>query len=90
MRILSFDYLVLTKKSISDTVHFYTRVLGMYEEEFTGNGVTHIALRLGVQKINLHEIGKEFLPDLCRGSLVSDYVRDPDLNLIETSNQQLK
>ena len=125
MNIHSLDHLVLTVRDIAVTVDFYTRVLGMKEETF-GSG--RKALSFGIQKINLHEAGKEFEPkaqhplpgsaDLCfltrtplqeviahlaqnrvpviegpvtrtgaQRPIRSVYVRDPDLNLIEISNQ---
>jgi catechol 2,3-dioxygenase-like lactoylglutathione lyase family enzyme len=117
------DHLVLTVASIDTTVAFYTSALGMELITF-GN---RRALRFGEQKINLHQLGKEFEPkavrptpgsgDLCfitkapledviahlnanncaielgpvardgaRGEMISIYIRDPDLNLIEISN----
>ncbi|NXS13880.1 GLOD5 protein, partial [Neodrepanis coruscans] len=53
------DHLVLTVKSIEDTVAFYSKVLGMEVVIFKGN---RKALRFGRQKFNLHEAGKEFEP----------------------------
>lgn len=53
------DHLVLTVRSIEDTVRFYTDVLGMAQEIF---GEGRIALKFGAQKINLHQSGKEFEP----------------------------
>jgi catechol 2,3-dioxygenase-like lactoylglutathione lyase family enzyme len=53
------DHLVLTVASIDETCEFYTRVLGMSVSRF-GEGRT--ALKFGRQKINLHEVGKEFVP----------------------------
>ncbi|XP_075704765.1 glyoxalase domain-containing protein 5 [Rhinoderma darwinii] len=53
------DHLVLTVQSIEETVGFYTRVLGMNVVTFKGD---RKALTFGVQKINLHEAGKEFEP----------------------------
>jgi catechol 2,3-dioxygenase-like lactoylglutathione lyase family enzyme len=117
------DHLVLTVASIEATVAFYTSALGMELVTF-GN---RKALRFGEQKINLHQVGKEFEPkavrptpgsgDLCfitkapiedviahlnanncaielgpvardgaLGEMISIYIRDPDLNLIEISN----
>lgn len=57
--ISSLDHIVLTVRSIEDTVHFYTEVLGMEQEVF---GEGRVALKFGVQKINLHQSGKEFEP----------------------------
>ncbi|NWI92198.1 GLOD5 protein, partial [Pitta sordida] len=53
------DHLVLTVRSIGDTVAFYSKVLGMEVVTFKGN---RKALRFGQQKFNLHEAGKEFEP----------------------------
>lgn len=53
------DHLVLTVKSVSRTVEFYTKVMGMEEITFQE---TRKALKFGQQKINLHEKGKEFEP----------------------------
>ncbi|NXG66596.1 GLOD5 protein, partial [Hemiprocne comata] len=53
------DHLVLTVKSIEDTVAFYSKVLGMKVVTFKGH---RKALRFGNQKINLHEAGKEVEP----------------------------
>jgi catechol 2,3-dioxygenase-like lactoylglutathione lyase family enzyme len=78
------DHLVLTVASIDDTCDFYTRVLGMEVSRF-GEGRT--ALKFGRQKINLHEVGKEFVPraahatagsgDLCliSATLLNDVVQ---------------
>ena len=58
------DHLVLTTASEAACVDFYTRVLGMTLETFTGGTppVTRKAFRFGDQKINLHIKGKEFEP----------------------------
>ncbi|MDJ0614016.1 MAG: VOC family protein [Rhizobiaceae bacterium] len=53
------DHLVLTVASIEITCSFYKSVFGMEVETF-GQGRT--ALKFGHQKINLHEMGKEFEP----------------------------
>ena len=53
------DHLVLTTAHLDRCVDFYTRVLGMTLETF---GAGRKALRFGRQKINLHEVGKEFEP----------------------------
>ncbi|KAM9330304.1 glyoxalase domain-containing protein 5 [Gastrophryne carolinensis] len=59
IQIKRLDHLVLTVKRIEDTVAFYTRVLGMEVVTFKGD---RKALGFGVQKINLHQAGKEFEP----------------------------
>ncbi|KQW87466.1 lactoylglutathione lyase [Massilia sp. Root418] len=53
------DHLVLTTRDRERCIDFYTRVLGMQLEAF---GAGRVAFKYGVQKINLHEYGKEFLP----------------------------
>ena len=87
LRIDRLDHLVLTVASIGETCDFYARVLGMDVSHF-GEGRT--ALTFGCQKINLHEVGKEFVPraahatagsgDLCLVSAIplDDVVRHLD------------
>jgi catechol 2,3-dioxygenase-like lactoylglutathione lyase family enzyme len=52
------DHLVLTVASIDASVAFYTSALGMKLITFGERK----ALRFGKQKINLHQLGKEFEP----------------------------
>jgi catechol 2,3-dioxygenase-like lactoylglutathione lyase family enzyme len=59
MHIQRLDHLVLTVKEIEATVKFYVSVLGLQKEEF---GAGRLALKYGNQKINLHQLGKEFEP----------------------------
>jgi catechol 2,3-dioxygenase-like lactoylglutathione lyase family enzyme len=59
MKFERLDHLVLTVRDIGATIVFYTRVLGMQAETFGDN---RKALRFGNQKINLHQVGKEFEP----------------------------
>ena len=59
MRIDRIDHFVLTVASIQATCDFYSRVLGMSVVTF---GQGRKALVFGRQKINLHEVGKEFEP----------------------------
>lgn len=53
--VVALDHLVLTVADIERTVDFYTRVLGMEAHTFEGG---RVALHFGVQKINLHEVGR--------------------------------
>lgn len=53
------DHLVLTVQDLEVTCSFYRRVLGMQVITF---GEQRKALRFGQQKINLHQIGREFEP----------------------------
>lgn len=53
------DHIVFTVASIDRTVAFYERVLGMQAVTFAGG---RRGLGFGRQKINLHEVGKEFSP----------------------------
>ena len=59
MRIDRIDHFVLTVTDIRATCDFYSRVLGMSVVTF---GQGRKALLFGRQKINLHEVGKEFEP----------------------------
>jgi catechol 2,3-dioxygenase-like lactoylglutathione lyase family enzyme len=59
MEISKLDHLVLTVKDVEKTASFYGSVMGMKKEVF-GNG--RVALKCGDQKLNLHELGKEFEP----------------------------
>ncbi len=63
MHIDRLDHLVLTVADIGVTCDFYSRVLGMGVVTF---GAGRKALTFGVQKINLHEVGKEFEPKAAR------------------------
>ena len=53
------DHLVITVRDINKTIFFYTHVLGMTKELFADG---RVALKFGSQKINLHELGKQFEP----------------------------
>jgi catechol 2,3-dioxygenase-like lactoylglutathione lyase family enzyme len=62
-RLTSLDHLVLTVADIDASVAFYTDVLGMSAEAFnSADGSRRWALKIGVQKINLHRAGAEFEP----------------------------
>jgi len=56
------DHIVLTTRDLAACVRFYTEVLGMKLERFRTPTEERLALKFGVQKINLHEWGKEFEP----------------------------
>ncbi len=58
------DHLVLTTCHEAACVDFYTRVIGMKLESFTGGTppVERKAFKFGHQKINLHVKGREFEP----------------------------
>lgn len=59
-KITSLDHFVLTVASIRATCDFYARTLGFGVEVFGPEKRT--ALIFGNQKINLHQVGKEFTP----------------------------
>jgi catechol 2,3-dioxygenase-like lactoylglutathione lyase family enzyme len=56
------DHIVLTTRDLEGCIRFYTEVLGMKLEEFRTPTEKRLALKFGVQKINVHEWGKEFEP----------------------------
>ena len=58
--IRSLDHYVLTVASIAASCDFYVRALGFGVERFGPEERT--ALTFGEQKINLHEVGREFTP----------------------------
>jgi len=53
------DHIVLTVRDVEATLAFYARVLGMQEVTFGGG---RKALAFGLQKINLHHAGSEYVP----------------------------
>ena len=59
MKVDRIDHFVLTVRDVEATCDFYSRVLGMEVEEFVSG---RRALKLGRQKINLHQAGAEFEP----------------------------
>jgi catechol 2,3-dioxygenase-like lactoylglutathione lyase family enzyme len=63
MRIARIDHFVLTVASIEATCAFYRNVLGMEVVTFAGG---RRALSFGAQKINLHEVGREYEPKAAR------------------------
>uniref|UniRef100_A0A674P777 VOC domain-containing protein n=1 Tax=Takifugu rubripes TaxID=31033 RepID=A0A674P777_TAKRU len=88
------DHLVLTVRSVTDTVNFYTTTLGVQVITFKGS------LGFGQQKFNLHQLGQEFEPKAKHptsvashlktvtvertgavGTITTLYFRDPDHNL---------
>jgi len=59
LKVERIDHIVLTVHDLEATCEFYLRVLGMQVTTF---GKGRRALVFGAQKINLHELGKEFEP----------------------------
>ena len=61
--IAAMDHLVLTVADIAATKQFYCEMLGMVAEEFeAADGSLRMSLKFGDQKINLHQVGREFEP----------------------------
>ncbi|RMJ04689.1 hypothetical protein CDV36_014652 [Fusarium kuroshium] len=59
------DHLVLTCTDVGATANWYAKHLGMKVETFrppSDPSVPRTALKFGIQKINLHQKGKEFEP----------------------------
>lgn len=63
MKIDRLDHLVLTVADIERTCSFYANNLGFEVIRF---GQNRVALGFGNQKINLHQVGKEFEPKALR------------------------
>ena len=83
------DHLVLTTSHESACIDFYTRVLGMTLETFTGGTppVERKAFKFGRQKINLHVKGHEFEPKADRptpGALDLCFLADMALTEVMT------
>ena len=87
------DHMVLTVRSIEETIEFYTNILGM-EKEIFGEG--RVALKFGSQKINLHQAGKEFAPkaahptpgsaDIC---LITSLPIEEALNIVKSNGVEI-
>ena len=89
MNIVSLDHLVLTVASIQHSCDFYKRVLGFGVTSFGNN---RKALTFGSQKINLHEVGKEFEPKAQKptsGSADLCFISEEPLNNIVTHLESL-
>ena len=88
INITQLDHLVLTVKSIEVTCAFYQNILGM---EIITFGDNRKALKFSNQKINLHELGKEFEPKAykpCSGAIDMCLISDTPLkNIISHLNQ---
>jgi catechol 2,3-dioxygenase-like lactoylglutathione lyase family enzyme len=59
--VASLDHFVLTVKNLDVTSSFYEKALGMQCVRF-GKDQERYALKFGNQKINLHQVGKEYEP----------------------------
>ena len=59
MQIDRIDHIVITAFDLERTIDFYSKVMGMEPITFAGG---RRGLSFGRQKINLHEVGKEFSP----------------------------
>lgn len=57
------DHLVLTVRDVAATVEFYERVLGMRSFTFAQDSRTALSFAAGERKVNLHEVGREHLPN---------------------------
>ncbi|XP_066571434.1 glyoxalase domain-containing protein 5 isoform X2 [Amia ocellicauda] len=83
VRICSLDHLVLTVRSVPESLAFYSSVLGMEVITFQGD---RKALLFGSQKLNLHQAGQEWDPKaLCPtpGSVDLCLVSDTPLATVE-------
>ena len=65
MQVDRIDHLVLTVRDIETSLSFYQSVMGMEKVVF---GQGRVALAFGNQKINLHQLGREFEPKASNAS----------------------
>ncbi|KYQ81388.1 virulence protein [Acinetobacter sp. NRRL B-65365] len=80
MKISHLDHLVLTVADIETTCNFYQSALNFEVIDF---GENRKALQFGTQKINLHQVGKEFEPKAFRptaGSADLCFIAETPLN----------
>ncbi len=80
MKISHLDHLVLTVADIEITCQFYQSALNFEVISFAEN---RKALQFGKQKINLHQLGKEFEPKALRptaGSADLCFIAETPLN----------
>lgn len=89
MKISHLDHLVLTVADIENTCNFYQTVLGFEVITFKGD---RKALKFGHQKINLHQLGKEFEPKALHptsGSADLCFISDTSISEVVTHLNQL-
>lgn len=83
---LSLDHMVVTVSDMDRACEFYARVLGA---EIVTFGAGRKALRIGRQKLNLHDAATAGAPVARSGAVAAlraVYIRDPDGSLIEIAN----
>jgi catechol 2,3-dioxygenase-like lactoylglutathione lyase family enzyme len=87
--IKALDHLVMTVTSIERTVAFYTQ-LGMRHEQFSPPSAPETkrhTLLFGASKINLHELGREFVPHAAAptpGSADLCFLVEEDVELVRS------
>ncbi|MCH7335456.1 VOC family protein [Acinetobacter sp. NIPH 2699] len=89
MKISHLDHLVLTVADIESTCQFYQSVLNFEVITFAEN---RKALQFGAQKINLHQVGKEFEPKAFQptaGSADLCFIAETPLNEVVSHLQSL-
>ncbi|WP_127493295.1 VOC family protein [Acinetobacter calcoaceticus] len=89
MKISHLDHLVLTVADIENTCNFYQTVLGFEVITFKGD---RKALKFGHQKINLHQLGKEFEPKALQptpGSADLCFISETPISEVVTHLNQL-
>ena len=63
-KVQSIDHIVMQAVDLTETIKFYTEILGMTHSKFqppAGGALRH-SLHFGNQKINLHDVGSPFRP----------------------------